>query len=1130
MSEDALWFKDAVIYETHVRAFADSDGDGIGDFRGLTEKLDYLADLGVTAIWLLPFYPSPLRDDGYDIADYDTVNPMYGTVRDFRRFVREAHKRDLKVITELVINHTSDQHPWFRRAVKSPPGSKWRNFYVWSDDPSRYPETRIIFEDYETSNWQWHPEAGQYYWHRFFHHQPDLNFDNPDVRKAVARALDRWMAMGVDGMRLDAIPYLFEREGTNNENLPETHAYLKELRAHLDEKWDDRMFLAEANQWPEDAAAYFGDGDECHMNFHFPLMPRLYMAVAMEDRFPIIDILQQTPEIPDNTQWAIFLRNHDELTLEMVTDEERDYMRRMYASDPRMRINLGIRRRLAPLLDNDRRLIELMNALLFSMPGTPVLYYGDEIGMGDNVYLGDRDGVRTPMQWNGDRNAGFSKANPQKLYLPCIIDPEYHYETVNVEAQRNNPRSLWWWMKRTIGLRRQHPLFGRGDIRFLHPENPKVLSFLRESRGGDGDTIERVLVIANLSRHAQACELDLSEFAGHTPVEMFGATPFPPIGDLPYFVTLGPYAYHWFALEPERERIEVGYPGASSAPLTDLSRLPELTTTVEGHRLVQGGASLTRRLDDILPTQRWYAAKARRVRRITVRDQAVLPATEGEAALLLAEVEYATGDPDVYTVTVAFAQDERAERMRAEHAAGMLAEVHGRGDAPDGVLFDALWDPAVAHELLDLIRRRRTLAGRHGTFTSWRSRRHSLPPETGDMAVRPLHAEQSNTSLLFGEDYVMKVVRRTDEGINPDLEVTRFLTEHAGFEHVPALVGAIEHRAGPRAPARTVAVLQEYVPNEGEAWNQALSAVGRWLEEDLSHDEVPRPVLRSPVLLADEGIPDEVDASLGAYLAQARLLGATTAGMHAALASEEDDEDFRPEDFTSLYQRSVFQSMRTRTKRTFQLLDRAVEGLRGSTGEHAADLRDREPDVLDRFSHLKTHKLTGRRTRAHGDYHLGQVLWTGRDYMIIDFEGEPALPVGERRLKRSPLRDVAGMLRSFQYAGHVGVRRQVDQGAAGPEEAEGHLGAAADWWGTWAGVAFVEGYLQEIPDGILPGTPQEIARLLDAYVLEKTLYELAYELNNRPDWVSIPVRGVRTQLATPLPLDGGDARATGGDV
>src|SRR5579883_3297618 len=455
LADDPLWYKDAIIYELHVRAFADSNGDGIGDFRGLMGKLDYLQDLGITALWLLPFYPSPLRDDGYDIADYTNVNPAYGTLADFQAFLKEAHRRGLRVITELVLNHTSDQHPWFQRARRAPAGSPERNFYVWTDDPNKYHEARIIFKDFEPSNWTWDPVAGAYFWHRFYSHQPDLNYDNPAVHQATFEVLDFWLGMGIDGLRLDAVPYLYEREGTNCENLPETHAYLKKLRRHIDEKFPNRMLLAEANQWPEDAVAYFGQGDECHMDFHFPLMPRLFMALRMEDRFPIIDILQQTPAIPESCQWALFLRNHDELTLEMVTDEDRDYMYRLYAQDPQARINLGIRRRLAPLLENHRGKIELLNALLLALPGTPVIYYGDEIGMGDNIYLGDRNGVRTPMQWNAERNAGFSRANPQRLYLPVIIDPEYHFEAVNVEAQQNNPHSLLWWMKRIIEQRKR---------------------------------------------------------------------------------------------------------------------------------------------------------------------------------------------------------------------------------------------------------------------------------------------------------------------------------------------------------------------------------------------------------------------------------------------------------------------------------------------------------------------------------------------------------------------------------------------------------------------------------------------------------------------------------------------------
>ena len=1115
MSDD--WFKDAVIYELHVRAFADSDADGIGDFRGLTSKLDYLADLGITAIWMLPFYPSPLRDDGYDIADYDSVNPMYGTLRDFKQFVKAAHARDLKVITELVINHTSDQHPWFKRAVKAKPGSRYRDWYVWTDDPTTYGETRIIFQDFETSNWTWHPEAGQYYWHRFYSHQPDLNFDNPEVQDAVKKALDHWCGMGVDGMRLDAIPYLFEREGTNCENLPETHVFLKELRAHLDANWPGAVFLAEANQWPEDAAAYFGDGDECQMNFHFPLMPRLYMSVAMEDRFPIIDILQQTPEIPDNCQWALFLRNHDELTLEMVTDEERDYMRRVYAHDPRMRINLGIRRRLGPLLGNDRRLIELMNALLFSLPGTPVLYYGDEIGMGDNVYLGDRDGVRTPMQWNGDRNAGFSTANPQQLFLPVIIDPEYHYETVNVEAQQSNPRSLWWWMKRTIGLRRHHDVFGRGAIEFLQPDNPKVLAFVREhqSQNGGGDT-DRVMVIANLSRHAQSCSLDLSDYPGYRPVEMFGSTPFPVVEDHPYVITLGPYGYYWFSLEASHELLSTKYPGATTPDRPTVARtIPEVATTATWPKLGTNGATLNRHFEDVLGQRRWFGGKARKIRKTSMIEAVRLPGTNADTSLTLVEVEYADGDPDVYVVPLAFAVGDAAEALRANRPEAALAEVVGRGEAQDGLLYDALWDTATVRAMVDLMRRGRALSGRNGDLRGWRAKGQKLPASVRDLPIDPVGAEQSNTSVLLGEDYVLKVIRRPDLGQNPDLEVGRFLTERAKFEHTPPVVGAVEYQTGRRSPVRTIAILQQFVPNEGDAWRQALGAVDQWLDKQLSSTETLRAPARSIAVLARSELPEEVMLGLGTYADNAHLLGQRTAELHAALASDTEDPDFAPEGFTSLYQRSVYQHMRTRTRRSLQLLRRSIGSLDDDVVDLARDLGEREADLLARFEHLKTDKLTGARTRTHGDYHLGQVLWTGRDYQIIDFEGEPADPVSERRLKRSPLRDVAGMLRSFQYAGHVGVRRLLDRGQAA-ESRGGALEDMATWWGTWAGVAYLRGYMEHAPSQVLPDTADEIDRLLDAYVLEKTLYELMYELNHRPDWVAIPLGAVHRRLATDL--------------
>ena len=530
---NVTWYKDAIIYEVHVRAFFDSVTDGIGDFGGLTQRLPYLEDLGVTAVWLLPFCPSPLRDDGYDIADYTDVHPSYGTLKDFQRFLREAHRRGLRVITELVLNHTSDQHVWFQRSRRAAPGTRWRNFYVWSDTPEKYRDARIIFKDFETSNWTWDPLAKAYYWHRFYSHQPDLNWDNPEVRDAMYAAMDFWFDLGVDGLRLDAVPYLFERSGTNCENLPETHEALRELRKHVDGKYSDRMLLAEANQWPEDAVAYFGNGDECHMAFHFPLMPRLFMALRMEDRYPITDILKLTPPIPENCQWAMFLRNHDELTLEMVTDEERDYMYRTYARDREMRINLGIRRRLAPLLENDRPRIEMMNALLFSLPGTPVIYYGDEIGMGDNIFLGDRNGVRTPMQWSSDRNAGFSRANPQRLYLPVNIDPEYHYETINVEAQQNNPHSLLWFTKRLIQQRKQFQAFGRGTLEFLYPGNRKVLAFIRQY----GD--EKLLVVANLSRFTQCVELELAGHEGWSRWKCLDGPNFPPSPTAPICFRLG---------------------------------------------------------------------------------------------------------------------------------------------------------------------------------------------------------------------------------------------------------------------------------------------------------------------------------------------------------------------------------------------------------------------------------------------------------------------------------------------------------------------------------------------------------------------------------------------------------------
>jgi maltose alpha-D-glucosyltransferase/alpha-amylase len=691
-----LWYKDAIIYEVPVRAFRDGNGDGGGDFKGLVEKLDYLQDLGVTALWLLPFYPSPLRDDGYDIADYRDIHPRYGTLQDFKLFLREAHRRGLRVISELVINHTSDQHPWFQRARRAPPGDPDRDFYVWSDATNRYTEARIIFKDFETSNWTWDPVAKAFYWHRFYSHQPDLNFDNPKVWEAVFDVLDYWLEMGIDGMRLDAIPYLYEREGTNCENLPETHAFLKALRKHVDEKFPNRMLLAEANQWPEDSVAYFGQGDECHMAFHFPVMPRLFMGIRMEDRLPIIDILQQTPPIPPNCQWALFLRNHDELTLEMVTDEDRDYMYRVYARDPQARINLGIRRRLAPLLENQRAKIELMNGLLYSLPGTPVLYYGDEIGMGDNIYLGDRNGVRTPMQWNGERNAGFSRANPQSLYLPVIIDPEYHYEAVNVEVQQNNPHSLLWWTKRLLDLRKRHLAFGRGDITFLTPDNYKVLAFVRSyspeggaagrtAAGGDGTgagnelgpglpagpQADNILVVANLSRFTQYVELDLSAFKGWTPMELMGRNAFPTVGDRPYFLTLGPYAFYWFALE---HHVAAGTPDrGAGAPVLR----PTLEVVEKWDHVFLGDAKdlLQEWLPTYLQTCSWFVNRAAQIEAAMLLETIPVPTGAGVIYVGLVQVEYSEGDAETYVLPMAFATGSDVTRIQNERPQAIIARL-----------------------------------------------------------------------------------------------------------------------------------------------------------------------------------------------------------------------------------------------------------------------------------------------------------------------------------------------------------------------------------------------------------------------------------------------------------------------
>lgn len=1095
---DPQWYQDAIIYEVHVRAFMDSADDGIGDFKGLTSRLDYLSDIGVTAIWLLPFYPSPLRDDGYDIADYTGVHPDYGTLRDVRAFIREAHRRDLRVITELVFNHTSDQHPWFKRARRAQKGSPERDWYVWSDTPDRYRDARVIFKDFETSNWTWDPVAGAYFWHRFYSHQPDLNFDAPAVRAALLKITEFWLEAGVDGLRLDAIPYLYERDGTNGENLPETHAFLKELRSHVDRRFADRMLLAEANQWPEDSVAYFGDGDECHMSFHFPLMPRMFMALRMEDRDPILDVLEQTPEIPANAQWALFLRNHDELTLEMVTEEERDYMYRVYAADPQARINLGIRRRLAPLLGNDRRRIELMNGLLFSLPGTPVIYYGDEIGMGDNVYVGDRNGVRTPMQWSSDRNAGFSKANRQRLYLPVVTDPEYHHEAVNVEAQQANPHSLLWWMKRVIALRKRHPAFGRGSLRFLKPENRRVLAYIRELED------ETILVVANLSRYAQWTELELDAYAGRVPVELFGSVEFPVIGTDPYLVNLGPHSFLWFSLRSEQASDD-----AAPMAATDL---PEVAWRNDLVGMLGRG---TDRVTDVLLRwmlgQRWYRGKAHAVQTARIEGAIPLSSAQPLATLALLRVEYRDGEPETYVLPLATDVDlhAAAEIAVPEHAA--IARLVSEDGSTR--LLDGAFVPEVFESLLGIVAGRRRLHGGDGELVgrAVKGLRGQSGPLPEAMTATPLEAEQSNSSATFSDRLVLKVYRTLEAGPNPDVEVIRFLVEH-GFGHVPPVLGSVEvARSG--APTATLAMLQSYVPNEGDLWASMTAAVETTLELVRSDPTAFDGGARVPLLeSSQQDPPATVSETMGETLAMARVVGQRVGEMHTTLASADlADGDFAAEPMTQLYVRGMFQSIRRGVTETMSLLGHQRPTLAPRDQDAAARLLDAAAGIDPLLERLRDSKVDGDRIRIHGDLHLGQILDTGHDVMIIDFEGEPSRALSERRLKRPALTDVAGLVRSFSYAADF-PRIQARDGDRPTRDdlADAAVSAA---WSRWMSAACIAGYRSATEGAsFLPTTDHAWSALLDALLVAKACYELRYELGSRPDWVGIPIVGLQALI------------------
>jgi maltose alpha-D-glucosyltransferase / alpha-amylase len=1076
-ASDPLWYKDAIIYELHVKAFADSNNDGIGDFPGLIQKLDYLQDLGVTCLWLLPFFPSPLKDDGYDISDYLSVHPSYGTMDDFKTFLSAAHERNLQVLIELVVNHTSDQHPWFQAARTAPPGSPERDFYVWSDTPEKFKDARIIFRDTEKSNWTWDPGAQAYYWHRFFSHQPDLNFDNSVVMEEVLKILRHWLDLGVDAIRLDAIPYLVERDLTNCENLPETHTVIKRIRAEIDAYYANRLILAEANQWPSDVRPYFGDGDECHMTFHFPLMPRIYMALRQEDRLPIVDIMDQTPDIPDTCQWGLFLRNHDELTLEMVTNDERDYMYFAYSADPRMRINLGIRRRLAPLLDNNRRRIELLNSLLFSFPGTPIIYYGDEIGMGDNIYLGDRNGVRTPMQWNGDRNAGFSRATPGRLYSPVVMDPVFGYEAINVEAQQSDQASLLNWMRNMIALRKLFRVFGRGSLEFLNPWNRKIVAYIRKYDE------EQIVCVANLSRFAQPVDLDLPGLDGMVPIEMLGYVEFPPIGRQPYRLTLAPYGFLWLELHRVPEAAPPEIP-LSVSEESGLSLSNGWSSLFEGSAKNRFEGAL---VPEYMAKQAWLRSQSRRIQSTQISDW-------GTCLLPLA-----------------MSFGKKAEDLGQLAPQSVVSAIH----TPDGegVLHDCLADEDFASALLRFIQSRRELKLQHGLIRGIPGAILSQMQGECDGCIWPRRAieEKNYSSILHGDKFILKLFRRWEPGPNPEVELEKYLTENLRFDAVLPFAGCLEYLRADTEPA-TLAMLQVVVPNEGDGWKWTLEEVERYYENcaKLPFPE-NAPTEKAGIFeLSEQPASPVVRDHLGIYLDWAETLGRRTAQMHLALASSANTPALSPEPMSPQDVLSLIADLRARAAHAFDVLKENISRLADDVVEPAGLVLGRRRWVFDGLNRLDGRPIRALRTRIHGNYHLGNVLRAKNDFIIVTSEGEPAAPLAQKRAKQSPLKDVAGMLRSFSYAAYATLMAYTTRR---PKD----LASLTPWARLWTGSAasaFLRAYRETAATAnFLPADPQDFRELLQAYIVDRALYELLYELNNRPTWVRIPLEGI---LSLPL--------------
>ncbi|MBX2954535.1 MAG: maltose alpha-D-glucosyltransferase [Cyclobacteriaceae bacterium] len=1087
-NSEALWFKDAILYEVSVRAFYDSNGDGIGDFNGLVQKLDYLEDLGINTLWLLPFYPSPLKDDGYDVTDHYDIHPDYGTLSDFKAFLKEAHSRGIRVITELILNHTSDQHPWFKRARKAKPGSRYREFYVWSDTPNKYAEARLIVQDDESSNWTWDPEAKAYNWHRFYRHQPELNYENPEVQMEMIKVIDFWMKMGVDGFRLPSAPFLFEEEGTSCENLPQTHDFLKRIRAHIDKNYKNRILISEANLWPEDAATYFGDGQECHMNFNYPLMPRLFLGLRTEDSYPIVDILEQTPDTPPNSQWALFLRNHDELGLEMVTEEEKDYLFKAYANDPHTKYNLGIRRRLAPLLNNDRKKIELLHSILLSLPGSPVLYYGDEIGMGDNIYLGDRFGVRTPMQWSMNVNAGFSNANPQKLYLPVITDPIYRYESVNVATQDENPSSLLWWIRQVIAMRKRLSVFGRGDMKFIDSTNSKVLCFLRSYEK------QHIILVANLSQFSQVTSLNLTEFKDCDVTEVFSQNRFMNVGDGQYPITIGPYGYYWLQLDTVDKK---------SKPETS-GELPLFATDISWEKVFNSYNEKRQFERKILPPFmkkcRWFGGKAKVISKMGIEKMIPLKVNGQTHYLTLVEVHYVQRLPELYFLPLTFAPADTVIDRVEYHAQSVICRAEIQDEV--GFVMDSSYDKSFRDYLFLSMDKKSRVKFDDGVleFNSSVFNKIILDDEVDSKVLK---ADQSNTAIIYNDKYFFKFYRKLEREINPDLEIVRFLSENTSFSNSPKYAGSVEF-VDSDGSVIVFGLLQEKVENQGEAWSMTTDSVGRFFERVITKakkEKLPKLINKSSI--AFEEAPELIQEFIGrGFYERVVRLGQRTAEMHLALASDQSNPAFAPEQFTANYQRSLYSSLRKLVRDRFNLLESSLSKLNPEVRELAKKVLAMENDVLDCFKEIYEVRIHATKTRIHGDFHLGQVLFTGKDFVIIDFEGEPGFSFSERRLKKNPLKDVAGMMRSFQYAAFGKILLNENYRDRDME----FLESWAEQWQHYVSRFYFGAYLERLGLGKELSYENEV--LIRTFLIEKAIYELGYELNGRPDWVAIPLRGI----------------------